>query len=78
MNDRTNKGGQMLTLENLGKGCICSLYYFCEFSVILKIFQNERLKKNKQRGACAALLPKLTFKEQKWRPICDMYYISFI
>lgn len=47
MNDRVNKGGQMLTLGNLGKGCICSLYYFCEFSVILKIFQNERLKKNK-------------------------------
>lgn len=42
MNDRVNKGGQMLTLGNLGKGCICSLYYFCEFSVILKIFQNER------------------------------------
>lgn len=46
MNDKANQGGQMLTLENVGKGCICSLYYFCEFSVILKIFQNERLKKN--------------------------------
>lgn len=37
MNDKANQGGQMLTLENVGKGCICSLYYFCEFSVILKI-----------------------------------------
>lgn len=39
---------KILTSEKLDEGCT-EVYYFCTFSVCLKLFQNRVLKKGKSR-----------------------------